>query len=492
MPKELPVVIQLDRAQSIQYHRSLNNAMKRTDYAGHEHKYGHPVALHKDDARELKEAAEAIHDIVVRGIEKSGGITEWMTNRAPVIGSYPLNNFRINGQLEDRLNQGFHMPVVYDVILSLFNGKPIWRTVEVQSGVGYSTEHIELLSAAGFEPSDTICYEGSSNPLNVLSELKNSLSGGDEIVVIDIDPLEENLPDEVGMAKILGSHESLPISIFDVEEDRQGYYAHPYVSDQKSGMPIKDESGLYIKDSSKKLRLEHVLSRMVQSSLNEVFARLPNLPNGKTLQKFLDDSNLDWIWHPTWQYIIDKSTMPLIWKVLAEEGSPYSHHFVPVFSAREYVTPGTYVKKPTTGESGVGQSIVRVGNYDNVMVEDGYTYQQQFIPYPLKVSLPDHLAGTFRIPRDIPLHLTTSLRWSDKTVPGTLEVRFMPPPYCRNELSGWFMSRFAPRWLNPSISREFTKTNQAKITSAIWQSPIVTNENHYEYPFGWCPVIIKR
>lgn len=511
---DIPVVRTLPQAEAVAYWKELQERNLRYNYGGkrpdgepQEMHYGAPVEISERTAAEIAGAAEASWEIVREGIREKGGLTEWIQGHAPHVGGVPLNNREINAQMERAIAAGYRPPMIYDVIFAIEGGVPIPKVVEIQTGIGYSGMHIAQLEAAGFNSDDPNVYAGKKNPKQVFAELKEEIAGGKDIIVMDTDPLHGgSVVDQVGMAKILGNERSMPASPLDIQEgeDENGtywFYYQPAV-DPETGFPAEYEHGTIIR-TDEEIRIEAVLARMIQGDLDELDKRLADNPAQRDrVIRFLNDPKITWIQHPTWQYIIDKSTLSYIRQRLTAAGSPYADQFVPVYNAGETVTntqPGGrkehYVRKPTDGVSGGGQSEVVLQPGEIVIVEPGQVMQKKFVPYPVPVVLPDGLENAYPIPADVPPHLSEHFGWNTGEItPGTQELRFMTPPLCKDDdgFSGWFLGRLAPRWNNPAVDRTPTKTNQGKIQDAMWRSDKLNGENWMQMPFGWNPVVVRR
>jgi hypothetical protein len=458
------------------------------EYQEHLLQYGHPFLLEKSLAHEIVSAATAISELVKDEIAKAGGLTPWLENHPLTFGAAILNNPLINKQLEERLNMGFQMPIAYDGILVSERGKPGFKVIEVQSAIGYGPWIEAILKSAGYNPESETTYYGQENPLTVLKRFKEELTGGEEVTVMDLDPFGATQVDQIGIARAMGNPNSLPISSLDVCYDsRAGYYYYRYAVDPTTGKPKRDaETGQFLK-TGEKVRITHVLSRMLQSDLDRLDMMLQGDPAHRNLLlKFLDDPSIHWVWHPGWQYIIDKSTLPLLRKILEQRGSRFSEQFVPVYGPGEIVAKGTYVRKPANAESGKGQAVITVNDGEVLTAEEGMIYQGFIKPYPMRVILPTQLAEKFYPERRRRLcqrfGLEPTIAWSN------VEIRFTSPPYCRNELKGRFLARLAPRYRQRD-SVEYAQTNVGKIQEALYN--IIDPKDHELYPFGFCPVIIQ-
>ena len=488
---KIPKVHVLTEDDAESYWQKLGDAKLRYEYRGHEMQYGHPVQVPLEVAAEVAAGAEELWNSVETGIKEKGGLTQWMEGHAPHIGDAHLNNPAINAQLEERLAAGYKPSIAYDVILTVSHGRPRYRVVEAQTAIAYSAMHITQLEAAGYDPRSPETYYGNENPIDVMDNMRHELAGGEEVIVMDTDPYGGSIVDIVGMAKMLGDETSLPASPLDLRKDDDGYYYHKAILDDQTNFPARDEAGAILREEAK-TRVNHVLTRMTQGDLDELDHLLgDNEEQRQLVLEFLNDENVNFLWHPTWHYIVDKSVLPGAWKDAVANDAPHKDHFVPIYMAGEQVPPGRYVRKPVDGVSGGGQSKVTVAEDSATVVDKGHVMQEEFIPYPVPVELPEALGQAFETPSDIPPFLAELYGWNGQTKPATVELRFMPTPYCKDEFSGWMLSRVAPRWANPSEGRERTKTNQGTIQDSLYRSPTITNENFKLFPHGWCPVVIS-
>ena len=491
MAIELPRVITLNHKESAQYWGNLDPNM-RYQYGGRPNQFGHPVSIPVSLAHEIHGAASATLKVVKEKINSKNGLTSFMDGRSPVFGPHHLNDELINRQLESRLEKGFELPIIYDVILTDLRGLPTLRVVELQSGIAYTAEHLGLLKAAGFDAEDPRVWYGPENPLSVMNRTKQEIAFGGNITVMDTNPFGGTFAEQVGMSKILGEQDSLPISVLDVDRDAKGYFHYKYAVDPLTFGPVKNESGEGYKKTDEKVRIEHVMARMTQPDLDRLFSLVSgDIEKEELIKKFLMDNSVNWVWHPNWQYIISKDTLPLVRKSLIAEGSKFADHYVPVFEAGELVEPGTYIKKPTNAVSGMGQSEIVVSDSEKILVEDEYVYQQKFIPYPLKIEGPTHITDSFIVPDNADGLLKEQFGKGRCATPGTLELRYMPTPYGKESLSGWFLARLAPRWNTSTDAQSYTQTNLGKIMDAMYATGEVNEKNFQEYPFGWCPVIVE-
>jgi hypothetical protein len=489
MAVELPQPLLMDQKASHQYWEKLGEQMTY-QYKGRPVQFGHPLRVPVSLASEMHQAGTETLEVIKEHIAGRGGITEYMRGREANFGPQRLNDARINERLEERLARGFELPLIYDIILTDQNGEPRPKVVEFQSGIAYSAEHLVLLAAAGYGDEDSRIWYGPENPLAVMRRTKSDLAGGGNITVMDTDPFVG--VDQVGMAKILGEPDSLPISTLDVERDSRGYYHFGYAVDEKTGGPIRNEEGTGYVRTDEKVRIEHAISRMTQLDMDALFEMVKgDTEKLEVIRQFLLDSDrVNWVWHPNWQYIISKDTLPIARAGLLERNSKYAEHYVPVYQSGEIAGEGVYVKKPTNAVSGMGQSEVVVPQGQILQVEEGYVYQQRFTPYPVPVRLPTHLRNSFVVPPNASEELKSRFHREQDETPGTLEVRYMPPPYSTIGLSGWFLARLAPRWNSRDDASIMTQTNLGKITDAMYEVGTVNEHTYKEYPFGWCPVVV--
>jgi hypothetical protein len=489
----LPVINTLSPDQARSYQERLKPISFL--YQGLPFQYGHLIEMPKSTAQYLATSANVIERIVVDLI-RDKGLTAWLADHAPQLGKEVLNYQPINIQLERRIiEQGFLLPMVYDGIIIHRNGKPGFAVIEIQTGIAYGPAHRELIHAAGHNPDHQEAWYGPENPFDILCRMKCELANGEEITVMDTNPYARGSQmDQILMAKALGTCQSLPISALDIRHDPEiGYFHYQYTVDPKTGGPIKDlQTGDFIK-TERKVPIRHVLARMIQPDLDELDRLLEGNPSQRELtERFFQDEEINWIQHPAWQYIIDKSTLPFLRHVLFQNDSPFKADFVPIYRAGERVPKGTYIRKPTDGASGIDQEIRRVSDGDYTLVEDGYVYQELLMPYPIPIQVPQKLGGTFPVPKDIPPLLREDIvfvGWDRNTTAGTMEVRAMALPWGKRELSMYFLVRLAPRYLHPH-TREFTQTNIGKIRKALDHH--IPGEDHVLVPFGWCPVVVTE
>lgn len=479
----IPRVINLTEAKLQSYWDNLVSPSLRLNLGEHEFKYGHPIVISPEDAHMFVLGASHLWETTRAAIEESGGVTSWLEGHEPRIGRYPLNNEKINVQLEERLKAGFLPPIAYDMILAVEEGRPQWKVVEAQSLIAYSVWHRSYLSAAGFDPDSPLAWYGKENPYNFLIEIKSIFAGGEDVTVIDANPFGGSIHDQVGLAKILGGQDSHPVLVSDVEKDHGGYFYYKYAMNQSTGYPLMKE-GKPIK-TDEKVRIRHVLSRLTQLDLDSL---------DEEDHAFLNDPGINWIWHPSWQHIVDKHTLARAYHDYRTAHDEYLRYYVPIYSEGQTAPPDWYVQKPVGSVRGEGQTIVHVSNGGR-RVPERHVMQKLFTTYPVPVELPQSLKDAFPIPLSIPDNLRGNLSrdfgWFGNTRPGILEVSFMAPPYGQDSHSGYFMARLAPRWSDPLKGRAVTKTNIAPLQEAVWRSTAVDETNVRRLPFGWCPVVIS-
>jgi hypothetical protein len=456
------------------------------EYQGHPIQYGHPFVLERSQAEEIAKAAGVAEAIVREEIGRRGGVSAWLADYPTTFGDVLLNTPKINTQLESRLEKGYRLPLAYDGIFVSDHGQPAFRVVEVQSAIGYEPWIEELLKAAGHNSTDQEAWYDIS--LNAFKRMKRELAGGEDITVMDTDPFGPTQVDQIGIARAMGEADSLPISPLDIHYTPSvGYYYYRYETNPQTGRPVQEtETGQYRK-TEERVPIKHVLSRMLQSNLDSLDTLLKDNPaQRKLVLQFLTDPSIDWIWHPSWQYIIDKATLTLLKDAFEQRNSPLRKHFLPIYGEGERVPPGTYVRKPTNAEGGAEQAIMMVRAGEEVIAEEDTVYQELFRPYPMRVCLPITLAEKFHPERR--LHLLKRLHLEPTIVWATVEVRFCAPPYCRDELQGRFLARVAPRHEGRG-NLTYAKTNVGKIQAALYNC--IDPKEHELYPFGFAPVIVQ-
>ena len=459
---------------------------------------GHPVKLSSSFVREINDGAKATHAVVIDTIATAGGVTEWMRSKPVTFGPYTLNNPAINEQLQERLNEGYGLPLIYDVLIAREHGEARPKVLEIQTGIGYETTLDEWLQAAGYDPNDARGRFGNESPATRYASYSSRFALGEPITIIDTDPLNPfsavSRIDEIGMQQIVGGRNDIPISPVDIiGKDENGYFFHPYIADGGKHFDVKrDRHGTPQKDTSRKEYVKHVLARMGQPDLTRLWEQVKH-DQGKVnlITQFLDDSNINWIFHPSWPHLGDKTMLPIIRNQLLQEGNPLASQFEPVYGQGEKVIEtGKYIKKPTGSKGGEGHIIIQVNEGDSVQVEEGYIYQQIMKPFPTLSYIPGRLAAGIR--RDLRTQTLDEEAGDElRPITGQLEVRCLIPPYWKDETIGRNMTRYAPRWDNPDTLHR-TQTNILPIYNSLHTHLARTDrgDDHRFYPYGFGPVVI--
>ena len=464
---------------------------------------GHPTELPSAFVEEFVAGSRATHDYLLGRI-KEVGVTEHMKANEVMFGPYVLNSESVNRQLDARLTQGYGIPMEFDGLMARGNGEIYAPTLEIHTAISYEPVLAERLKAAGYDPTAPNTRFGSQSPADIYSSFSELFAGGEPIVVMDTFPFDSTRPDKVGMQKMMGGADSLPISPLDiVGKDEGGYYYHPYIEDPKHPLDaVRDDEGNPLKDETKKEYVKHAFARMAQFDLDvlwETIQRNPDKEKAKAqtalVTQFLLDGEVNWIWHPTWQHLGDKKMMPEVRKVLVADGNPAARQYGPIYGPGERVEePGRYIKKPTSAQHGVDQTKERVEKDEDVIVPEGYVYQTQIMPAPVLSYVNGQQAEEMRRTDQTTLRSIDRTATDPRPITGQLEVRALTPPYWRtdSEMPGRFMTRYAPRWTQPEKHLRYTQTNAAGITNALHEHLASTqdHENHILYPYGMAPVVV--
>lgn len=440
-----------------------------------------PIEMSRGMIGELYNAAYASYQVVSEQLKETGSVTSWLKEQAPHLGTVTLNFSSVNQQLEDKLKQGWQLPLVFDSMLAMKGGKPRWALVEAQTAIWHVLRLRKLVQYAGYNPDSSSMWYGEKKPSDVL----DSINQGEPTTVMDMEPFKGG--DKILMAQALGS--SFPISPLDIRKDLEGYYHYTYAVDQE-GRPIPDNvQGEYIK-TDEKIRIKKVIARMAQPDLDSLDSALAGDEEQRNLiLEFLADPSIVWHHHPSWAYIIEKRTIKDIRNQLISVNSPYADLFVPIFTSGDEVPPGTYIVKPTDSAGGAGQHQRAVGSTESFHVPPGYVAQEKLIPYPLRVPLDPAFTNAFKMPEDISKNISSFFGWDSGNTPGTLELRLaFLPGYGTGAMPS---ARLAPRW-EPTETRTLVKTNRDPIANALINNPFITPENQMYVPFGVCSPIIIR
>lgn len=459
---------------------------------------GHPVEIKEEFLMQITDGARASHRIILDEIRKVNGITEFMRQTPVTFGPYNLNSPDINQQLANRLDQGYGLPFLYDLLITRESGELVGKVIEIQTGIGYETIINERLQAAGYPSDDARTRLGGGNPATLYASLSERFANGEPIVVMDADPFDSTRIDKIGMAQLMGEENDLPMSPLDIiGKDEKGYYYNPYIIDPQKPFSIKrNDEGNPVKDTTKKKYVNNILARMGQFDLDLLWDKLQDDPHrAEFIAKFFTDSSLNWIIHPNWQHIGDKRLLPLIKARLLSKESPLADQFVQVYgSGEKIVEPGIYLKKPTTESYGNGISREKVDT-SNRRVEDGFIYQRLIVPAAIPLNVPGRLAANMRRASQKALQARDIVAGDElRTITGQVEIRLIIPPYWNynEEVSGRLMTRLAPRWTSPD-SDELVRaqTNGLMICDALHAYLDPKNaEEHIYYPYGLAPAIV--
>lgn len=467
-------------------------------YNGEPFLYGLPIQISYNLAREIYNAAYRVLNLVENAIKKIG-LTNYLSSSAPSLFGERLNFGLINRQLENRLRGGERMPIVYDVILCDEGGKAVPRVIEIQSGIAYINWHANLLEVLaqvlGPRKDEYLFYMGEENPQLAIKKIKEKFPP--PIIVVDANPFGGSRLDEIAMAQMLSSEGGVnyPVPLHLIRRDENGYYFNPFTTDPLSLGRISMEELLKLPtDPSTQIRIKSVVARLTQSDLGKMEKFLPkDLPFNEyknLLLLFFSDPSIFWVWHPAWQYIVNKPTLPLLRKKLA--GSPFQSHFVPIFEAGQIPSPGRYRKKPIDGVSGYGQEIIEISPENVHPVPEGYVYQRELNPFPFPVRC-QNFSDDFLalLSPDIIRNHSSLLRQG--FFPASVEIRLMSPVGA--EMSAcYFMARVAPRYPNRNWreGEMLTQTNYGAIHAAVDSLFGGTDNFQYPNPFGWCPIIVIK
>ncbi len=472
------------------------NLVSRPDNKSPWPQLGHPVELPQSFVNQLMQGAETTHQIILDKIKEAGGVTEWMQGNPITFGALVLNNPDINSQLEARLDQGYGVSLIFDNLVARDKGDIMPKVLEISTAMGYETAIAARLQAAGYDSDSQETRFGPNSPAEVYRGFSERFANGEPIVVLDTEPFDATKLDKIGMQKMMGIPDSLPISPADIiGKDENGYYYHPYrIDPEKPFDVLRDADGLPQKDTSQKEYAKHVFARMAQFDLDELYEKVKDNPaKVQLVGEFLNDSSVNWIWHPTWQHLGDKAMLPQIRAELIANENPIARQFVPVFGAGETVTePGVYFDKPTNAQHGVDQSIREIHEGENVIVEDGRVLQGEIKTQPILTYLPGELASHLRYAKQQSLQERDKASEEVRAVTGTLEVRLLVPPYWERDqgMTGRYMTRYAPRREGPD-SKDKTMTNVGAINEAVISH---LQPDHIEkqifYPYGNAPAVV--
>lgn len=423
--------------------------------------YGHPIVVKKKAVDQIFNASFAICNWFTKQITSPEFLSEWIDNRAPYFLEKSLSSDRVNRQLFNYISRGLNIPFAFDVLLSMDSqGKPRFTCVEFQTAIGYLGWFKGLTDISVLADNSLSKYQSSyHNPINDLKEIKLELANNQEILVMDINPMNSRTSiDGIEMAKILGDENSLPVSPVDI-----------YREDGKWYVKVRNKQNRHIRT----IEVNYVLCRMVKSDIIMLEQQIAgDIEKQYLLLDFFRDGSIQWIWHPAWQNIIDKRDLQVLQKIdCCQEYASLT------YQQNQFVTrDGIYVKKPIGETGGYNQEVLKIHGLRNYIVPNGYILQEHIKVYPLLVDIQA-------------LNISTL---------ATFELRIMPTiAWNKNnkQRGSYLMARLAPR--REKIGGNLTKTNVSPIQSSVdqwikwYENKTGTTIPATDVPFGCCPVFIE-
>ena len=498
----LPRLQTLSDEEAEAYWDGLGRAGLRQRYGDTEmeHQYGTSFDLSPALAGYLVGAVRRLDALLKRYIREAGGLTSWLRERAPVLGSTRLSFEAVNKPLEARLlgaepGQRTVLPFSLDVILTTKGEAASLRVVELQTGLGYAKILWRQLEALGHDASAATSWAGSAAPGDVLGAVCRDGAGrGDDAVSLlaTFPSLTQNLRDEAGFAGYFSS-DGAPRGFFlatDLERDAEGWFHLEYEIDPATGLPRLDSEDRPVRTlPARKRRIRRVVTMQTQLEIDHIYARLG--PEARTrFEAFVaDGERVTWLFPNAAWYIADKSLMARFRVDLLAEGDPRAELFTPCFGPSEVVAgPGAYVVKPIRGVGGKGLRSLTLAGGERFEVPSDHIAHERFSPLPYPVRLSPRLEGAFPLPPGAPGRAEHVA--DPRFTTATLELRvFSLPGSTERDDAYVFMARAAPTWdpLDDAPTAPVL-TNLSKIQRAIERSPRVTRDNHRLLPFGWCAV----
>lgn len=460
--KYIPEINSFTKESSNNYSSLLFNQGYIVNFERKSWLYGHPIVVNKQVVEQNLNASFAICDWFKKQINTPEDLSKWIDNRTPYFLGKSLSADLVNRQLFNYIHQGFNIPFVFDVLLSMDSqGKPRFTCIEFQSVIGYLGWFKGLTDICVLADNSLTKYQSSyQNPINDLREIKLELANNQEILVMDINPMNSpSSVDVVEMAKILGDENSLPVSPVDI-----------YREDGKWYVKARNKQNKHIRT----IRVNYVLCRMVKSDIILLEEQIAgNIRKQNLLLDFFRDGSIQWIWHPAWQNIIDKRDLQVLQKInCCQEYASLT------YQQNQFVTHnGVYVKKPIDESGGRNQEVIKIHANSNYRVPNGYVLQEFIKVYPLKVDIKA-------------LNLSTL---------ATFELRVMPTiawNKSNKQRGSYVMARLAPR--RKEIGGNLTKTNVFPIQNSVdkwikwYENKTGTTVPATDIPFGLCPVLIKN
>lgn len=461
--------------------------------------YGHPVTFSRNAAQQLVASAGAA-ETLLREKVREVGLTQHLESHPTTFAGEVLNDEGVNAILEKRLQDGFRLPLNFDVMVARGEkGNLEFKVLELQATASNYILWLEgMAKAAQQDPNNPNTWQGPQKPVDVLSNVKQQLAGGNNVTLVDTDPFEFFLGEQIPLAKVLGDEKSLPVRAQDIEwdEEKQQYYYYRYQINPETGLPFFDKQRNPIKTEEKVL-LTHYLSRMHQVDLDALAERVKGTPKTALLSRFFKDSqHVTPIWHPSWQLIGDKNSLKEIRQQLLDTNSPYAPDYVAVHTVGEKVPAGEWYRKVTNGVGNMDVSRVVVEEGQEVVVDAGYVYQEAITLFPVGIPTDHEVASVINADKHIDARRRSKRKQHD-AVESIVEIRFSSPLYgTAEELSGRFMARVAPFYDGPQTTLH-PKTGMEGIMGALYKYLNASEElqkdpRMYElFPFGWAPVIMK-
>lgn len=440
--------------QATTYYDALNEFGLQYNYGGVPLQYGPGVIASNKVVQELLECsgditrhieitASNIHEIK----DKIGGGNSMMFMDRPIY------HRKIANQLVELARIGYQLPFTYDVLL-VKDGENDFKlkTVELQTATSYTHWFQKIVqSVITANPDFTQYISKVGDPEGDIARLRETLG---EILVFDIDPLTgPTAGDKINMAIALGYPFPVdPINIF--VRDKRLYVKMYNLQDQ------------YV-DS---IELKNVFCRMLPNDIKSLENRLhkagdPDLNDA--VFKFLTDyKQVQWVMHPTWSQIINKSELNYLkYYPIAKM------HSTDIYIPGQDVVPD-FIKlyvKPENGNSGTDQYVI--DQTLNTQIPNGYIGQEYL---ELKPFFVDTEIGTFEV---------------------IVELRHMPPATiitaADQQRGSYLMARVAQaRRLNGSQ----TKTNLGEIQAALYEfldKNGIPRDKHSIAPVGLCPIFVN-
>lgn len=334
----------------------------------------YPVPTHRLHAKELEAGALLIDKYVRTVLKDRAKFWEHLKNNCPTFGLTRLVTPQIAAQLHKMyVEAGVLAPGIFDVMLT----KTGWKVVEAQTACGYLGAFMKAMTIASTLEENPIprksFYAGPMDPRNAIVQLRttlvdNDLLGKDDrIYVVDVEALTAGMvEDKRLLAKRFQAAETQdcspitydkfkvePLDLCKIEADATGNIYFPEEC-YDGGVQKLTGSRIYPKA---------IFCRATPLEIISLVGQLMEAGNDEKARQvcaFFTNHDIKWVLHPAVYTMVDKATLKDLGTFARKINSPVAKCFPAMFSPSEVVPTGSWVIKPTDGNSGVGVSMVQI------------------------------------------------------------------------------------------------------------------------------------